>query len=283
VSLPEHAAPGRCFTDRNTDQRPAFTLIELLVVIAVIAVLASLLLPALNCAKASAQSAACKNNLRQLGLGLMVYVGDEGAYPTTFPNLDRGRSDPSDPDWWLIMSKLLGVGEDDYRAWTCPSTAEVRGWFPDGTPFTYGNPTYGYNELGYGCGDDLKPGRLYLGLSGTPPSGSQPVRPTRESEVRVPADMLAMGDSFGLGPSNTVLTEHFLKRREGCVFETGPDAFKLFYAPYVKAAERRHSHRANVVFCDGHAETLSFRSLFLDKSDQALCRWNKDHEPHRLK
>jgi len=54
----------------------AFTLVELLVVIAVIAILAALLLPALAKAKASAKCAACKSNLRQLGIALTMYVGD---------------------------------------------------------------------------------------------------------------------------------------------------------------------------------------------------------------
>ncbi len=51
-----------------------FTLLELLVVIATIGSLGALLLPALSRAKASAQNTACRNCLRQIGLGLTMYV-----------------------------------------------------------------------------------------------------------------------------------------------------------------------------------------------------------------
>ncbi len=67
-------------TNRTTKLRVPFTLIELLVVVAIIAILASLLLPALSRAGDQARLAACKGQLRQIGIGNQMYVDDNDGF-----------------------------------------------------------------------------------------------------------------------------------------------------------------------------------------------------------
>jgi prepilin-type N-terminal cleavage/methylation domain-containing protein/prepilin-type processing-associated H-X9-DG protein len=62
-------------------RQACFTLIELLVVVAIITILAALLLPSLKGAKDSAKVARCANNLKQIGLAMILYAGDNNEYP----------------------------------------------------------------------------------------------------------------------------------------------------------------------------------------------------------
>jgi prepilin-type N-terminal cleavage/methylation domain-containing protein len=238
----------------------AFTLIELLVTMSVISILASLLLPALSRAKESGRRAVCINNLRQIGLGLSLYVGDYTAYPY-FQKIPRPARDTG----------TIDVGLQPYTRnfwtnalWKCPSFKGVTRCLGQADPHIIFFPTdgwsgsYAYNPYGTSLDNPL-------GLGGILITG-QEVPGRRESEVRAPSQMIAFGDSQWSSPSFTA---------------NPPTALTQVGTGIVTPIEIKSSHgnRFEILFCDAHIGFLDRKELF--GANQLFRRqWNYDFQPH---
>jgi prepilin-type N-terminal cleavage/methylation domain-containing protein/prepilin-type processing-associated H-X9-DG protein len=105
--------------------KKAFTLIELLVVIAIIALLMSILMPALSVARKQGRQAVCQSNLRQIGLAAAMYADDHEH------KVPRGTGSGRDILWFQVFLPYLAHDKDkkDYRdveSYRCPSYPDKR-------------------------------------------------------------------------------------------------------------------------------------------------------------
>jgi prepilin-type processing-associated H-X9-DG protein/prepilin-type N-terminal cleavage/methylation domain-containing protein len=245
----------------------AFSLIELLVVVAVLSLLMAFLLPALSKAKATAQAAHCRRNMRQMGIAMTMYINEFNRYPLACnPAMSTKRqfglySVERATTWY---DALLPYADDDVMAVNCPvATAVYKLNRVDRLYSQFG--CYGYNAFGTGWRFPEK--KLGLGRYETtyPPD---PVDEVAPANIRVPSDMIAAADASVL--ANGIISP--------------VSAPKDFWPTKLVSTNAMpsgiHLDGANVLFCDGHVEHIKINRLTYP-GDQARRMWNSDYLPHR--
>jgi len=165
-------------------RRTSFTLIELLVVVAIIALLASILLPALRGVRRRGLEAVCLSNLRQTGILFTFYTDDyDDFYPAANDPVHR------DPNYWLWMGRGFRGTLEPYLGRVNEARPSIL-WCPADPSTDYEKTSYAYSMTFYHSPEQIdamsSPADTY--------SNPQPPVGQRPDDVRWPARKILSGD-----------------------------------------------------------------------------------------
>jgi prepilin-type N-terminal cleavage/methylation domain-containing protein/prepilin-type processing-associated H-X9-DG protein len=258
-------------TVSRRNSNTAFTLVELLVVIGIIALLISILLPSLAAARAAAASTASLSNLRQLGIGLVMYKNDNrGAYPVhSSPGSQKPRTRWADAIYpymrntAVYMSPLLTDDEKVRMNKPFAHTLDPATGNPiDGVTIYFGGYGYNYQYLGnnrnpggilpFHAKDKSIKGSQTIAIADT--NGSKNGGTTWTSEGVYVVDPPLM--SINLGSRGS--------RRSSPTPGNGQYAYSGGNdgdPAHRSTPAERNRGKVNAVFCDGHAESLKLQQL----------------------
>lgn len=176
-----------------------FTLIELLVVIAIIGILAGILLPVLSRARESARSTQCASNVKQIGMGLIMYANENSE---AFPS--------STADAMLSLNLLFPNYISDQRVFKCPSdtfvTAATNALVAVNTKFTKNQCSYGYDYT-HTQADDADVAIL-ADRPRNAPGATTPTANTNSPNHGGTVGTVAVGDTAGRGQNVLYLDGH---------------------------------------------------------------------------